>query len=101
LPLLVSCNTPTARGPLTFLVFFGSGGLSSGTLFPGRFSVGLSPCAALRETPAPQIIRMTMTADPNLRYKNFRDITGPGLGAANAEFVDGIFNPDSLEMRLS
>jgi hypothetical protein len=44
---------------------------------------------------------MTMTADPNLRYKSFLDITGSGLGAANAEFVDGIFNPDSLEMRLS
>jgi peroxiredoxin Q/BCP len=37
---------------------------------------------------------MTMTADPNLRYKNFLDINRSGLGLANAEFVDAIFNPD-------
>jgi thioredoxin-dependent peroxiredoxin len=35
-----------------------------------------------------------MTADPNLRYKNFLDINRSGLGLANAEFVDAIFNPD-------
>jgi peroxiredoxin Q/BCP len=37
---------------------------------------------------------MTMTADPNLRYKNFLDISRSGLGAANAEIVDAILNPD-------
>jgi thioredoxin-dependent peroxiredoxin len=36
--------------------------------------------------------RMTMTANPNLRYKNFLDINRSRLG--NAEIVDAIFNPD-------
>jgi thioredoxin-dependent peroxiredoxin len=37
---------------------------------------------------------MTMTADPNLRYKNFLDINRSGLGLSNAEIADAVFNPD-------
>jgi peroxiredoxin Q/BCP len=37
---------------------------------------------------------MTMTADPNLRYKNFLDINRSGLGPGNAEIADAVFNPD-------
>jgi peroxiredoxin Q/BCP len=35
-----------------------------------------------------------MTADPNLRYKNFLDISRPRLGVASAEIADAICNPD-------
>jgi thioredoxin-dependent peroxiredoxin len=35
-----------------------------------------------------------MTADPNLRYKNFLDISRSGLGPANAGIVDTVFDPD-------
>lgn len=35
-----------------------------------------------------------MTADPNMRYKNLLDISRSGLGLANAEIVDAIFNPN-------
>jgi thioredoxin-dependent peroxiredoxin len=38
--------------------------------------------------------RMTMTANLNLRYKNFLDINRSGLGPANAEIVAAILNPD-------
>jgi thioredoxin-dependent peroxiredoxin len=37
---------------------------------------------------------MTMTANLNLRYKNFLDINRSGLGPANAEIVAAILNPD-------
>src|SRR5271155_2261265 len=37
---------------------------------------------------------MTMTADPNLRYKNFLDISRSALGLAGAEIADAVFNPD-------
>jgi peroxiredoxin Q/BCP len=37
---------------------------------------------------------MTMTADPNLRYKNFLDISRSALGLPAAESVNAVFNPD-------
>jgi thioredoxin-dependent peroxiredoxin len=37
---------------------------------------------------------MTMTADPNLRYKNLLDISRSALGLAEAEVADALFNPD-------
>src|SRR5271155_4728237 len=36
---------------------------------------------------------MTMTADPNLRYKNFLDISRSALGLPTAEAADAVFNP--------
>lgn len=43
---------------------------------------------------------MTMTANPNLRYKNLLDISRSALGRNDAETADAIFNPNpSLEMR--
>src|SRR5271170_6345432 len=36
---------------------------------------------------------MTMTADPNLRYKNFLDISRSVLGLPAAETVNAVFNP--------
>ena len=35
-----------------------------------------------------------MTADPNLRYKNFLGISRSELRVANAEIVDAVFDPD-------
>jgi peroxiredoxin Q/BCP len=35
---------------------------------------------------------MTMTADPNLRYKNFREIICPRIGPADPETTDAAFN---------
>ena len=37
---------------------------------------------------------MTTTADPNLRYRDFLDISRCGPGMANAKIVDAVFNPD-------
>jgi thioredoxin-dependent peroxiredoxin len=37
---------------------------------------------------------MTMTAGPNLRYKNLLDVSRSGLGPANAEIADAVFNTD-------
>jgi peroxiredoxin Q/BCP len=77
---------------LTFF-FFGSGGFSSGA-FSGRFSCGLPPCAMPDGAVTAKNGRMTMTANLNLRYKNFLDINRSGLGPANAEIVAAILNPD-------
>src|SRR6266852_2980945 len=69
--LLLNCRSPTARGPLTFFFGFLSSVFSSGVSC-GRLSCGI--CPTLRGFNAAKNARMTMTADPNLRYKNFLEI---------------------------
>jgi peroxiredoxin Q/BCP len=76
---------------LTFF-FLGSGGFSCGTS-SGRLSCG-RPCAALKGIIATKNARMTMTADPDLRYKNFLDIVCSALGVAELETADAGLNPN-------
>src|SRR5258706_449358 len=72
LPLLLSCKSPTARGPFIFFFGFLSSEVFSSGVSCGRLSCGI--CAAPRGLTAPKNVRMTMTAAPNLRYKDFLDI---------------------------
>src|SRR5260370_36100845 len=69
--LLLSCRSPRARGPLTFFFAFLSSVFSSGVSC-GRLSCGI--CPTLRGLNAAKNARIRMTADPNLRYKNFLNI---------------------------
>jgi thioredoxin-dependent peroxiredoxin len=57
----------------------------------GRLSCGL-PCAAPRCAVTAKNAKITMTADPNLRYKNFLDISRPVPGLPSAEAADAVFN---------
>src|SRR5260370_42205373 len=69
--LLLSCRSPTARGPFPFFFGFLSSVFSSGVSC-GRLSCGI--WAGLGEAAAAKNASITMTADPNLRYKNLLDI---------------------------
>jgi peroxiredoxin Q/BCP len=74
--LLLSCKSPTARGPFTFFFgFLSSAAFSSGVSW-GRLSCGI--WAAVRGATAAKKAKRTMTADPNLGYKNFLDILDIG-----------------------
>src|SRR5260370_3710494 len=69
--LLLSWRSPRARGPFTFFFGFLSSVFSSGVSC-GGLSCGI--CPTLRGLSAAKNARITMTADPNLRYKNVLDI---------------------------
>src|ERR1700691_1771978 len=60
----------------------------------GRLSCGLPPCATLRGAANPENARITMTANPNLRYKNSLDISRSKLGVVKAELADAVFHPN-------
>src|SRR5260370_40963306 len=69
--LLLSWRSPRARGPFTFFFWCLSSDFSS-VVSCGRLSC--CSCPTLRGLSAAKNARITMTADPNLRYKNVLDI---------------------------